>query len=631
MIRRAASRISRPKAPAPRPRPMAGPEVAADPEVAANSEAATEPSPAAEPSPAGELSPFRKPPPPQSPPACPAEPPSQPRLVVDPDVELVKLRYTTRLHVQRHNEARGLYGYLIDEFNELRKVAGQVLCALQDPDYPHEELRVPVDWLMEQRPLIVENNEQLQGKVLELRESVPDVSAALVEMFHALERTCLDLSGQVEVLQRGLVVVYDEFVARTRPVELPFPGSESIIETPAAHSPAVDHEIPPAEPVPRRCRQPSSPTLKSPVETFVVQPPAYEEPPAESPVETPAVAPLAASPPLDPVLDPIALNPDLDPVVLNPVLDSPVLDSPVLDPVLDPAPSDVLSASSVDKPPDEISVGSAFDSAPVLCSGSPGSSVFGPATVQLASVKKPLDEISVDSAPSLPDPQLNLRFHPPDLLDAAPAREPPSPPESRTAGEDSAKGAEKQLHEPGIRQVHEEHAMLAPTSLQQPEPSSVPRCASQYPPVPLSAAQHLSAPVCPPTSLFGPPFCDYVARDDAHHRSRLRSSRRRLRHASCCCLPAPARNRPGGNSRRLPRLRQDSQKPPNKIFHCFGSFLARKLPTQSPASEKYSLAPASAPPVRPLVPRPTHHHRRRERLRQSPAPSYGRLPQSFRC
>jgi hypothetical protein len=67
--------------------------------------------------------------------------------------------------------------------------------------------------------LIVENNEQSQGKIHELRESVPDVSAALVEMFHALERTCLDLSGHVDVLQRGLVVVYDEFVARTRPVE----------------------------------------------------------------------------------------------------------------------------------------------------------------------------------------------------------------------------------------------------------------------------------------------------------------------------------------------------------------------------------------------------------------------------
>jgi hypothetical protein len=241
--------------------------------------------------------------------------------------------------------------------------------------------------------------------------------------------------------------------------------------------------------------------VESPIETFVVRPPACKEPPTES---------------------------------------------PVLDPVLDPAPSDVLSASSVDKPPDEISIGSAFDSAPVLCSGSPGSSVFGPATVQLASVKKPPDGISIDSAPSLPDPQWDLHFRPPDILDAAPAREPPPPLESRSASEDSAKRAEKQLHEPGIRQVGEEHAMLAPTSLQQPEPSSVPRCASQRSPVLLSATQHLSAPTsaCRPTCLFGPPFRQY-------HRPCLRRSRCRLRRAHRLLTRKP----PGRNSRRLPRLR----------------------------------------------------------------------------
>jgi hypothetical protein len=84
-----------------------------------------------------------------------------------------------------------------------------------------------------------------------------------------------------------------------------------------------------ATPVPRRRsrrrhRQPSSPAVESPVETFVVHPPACEEPPAESPVETPAVASLAASPPLDLVLDPVALDPVSDPVSLDSVTLDPV-------------------------------------------------------------------------------------------------------------------------------------------------------------------------------------------------------------------------------------------------------------------------------------------------------------------
>jgi hypothetical protein len=163
------------------------------------------------------------------------------------------------------------------------------------------------------------------------------------------------------------------------------------------------------------------------------------------------------------------------------------------DPVLDPRPP---------VPPD-----------PVLCSGSPGSSVFSPATVQLTSpVDKPSDEISVGSA-----------------FDSAPA----------AALEWSPYKVTDPAQQLDLR-------CRPPESFPQLEPSSVPPCASQRPPVPLSASQHLSAPACPPACLLP---CQPVASSDVYHRPRLRSSRRRLR---------PARKPPGGNSRRLPRLRQDS-------------------------------------------------------------------------
>jgi hypothetical protein len=212
-------------------------------------------------------------------------------------------------------------------------------------------------------------------------------------------------------------------------------------------------------------------------------------------------------------LDPVPLDPASDPVALGPVILNPVLDSAPLGPVLDPV---ALVAALDPVPPDIPSAG------PVPEHHS--SPVFGPATVvQLASpVDKPPDEISVDLA-----------------FDSAPAAAPKWAPDK------------------------------SPTKVI--KPGSVPCCASQRQPVPLSTAQHRSAPVsaCLPACLFGLPPCQPVGHDDAHHRPRLRSSRRLL-----------ARNPPAGNSRRLPCLRQSSQKPPNKNFHCFGRMPTRESPPQ---------------------------------------------------
>jgi hypothetical protein len=521
---------------------------------------------------------------------------SKPPPPADPNAELRK-RVSTQ--VERLQAAVAWNDRLAAEFEEAEEEVGVVRTPLGISDtfidtFALEMLRAIIAEVNEQVSGLVESRTRLQEEVCELGREVASLEglvSGLKERFQRLASSVKFLGNHVDWLQQELADLSVEFETQ-------------MIST---HMTAVE----------------------SPVETFAVQPPACEEPPAESPVETPAVASLAASPPLDAVLDPVVLDPVLDPValdsvmdpvpsdpvldpavVLNPVLDSPALDpvldpqppvppdpvdlrSPasVLDPILDPAPSDVLSASSVDKPPDEISVGSAFDSASVLCSGSPGSPVFGPA-IGLAPVEKPPDEDLHDSrTPSVPLSSCSVVpdrcHHDPSVLDPGLDPVPPDPVD----------------------------LAVAVSLLEAP--------ISEGPPMPVS----ISPPVC----LFGPPFCDYVARDDAHHRPHFRSSRRRLRQARRLL----ARKPPEGNSRR--HLRQRSQTP-NKNFHCFGSLPARKLPPQSPASEKYSLAPASATPVCPPVPRRPPDRRRRERLSldlrspaQSPAPSYGPLPRMFRC
>lgn len=170
--------------------------------------------------------------------------------------------------------------------------------------------------------------------------------------------------------------------------------------------------------------------------------PVDSDAPVESPVKTLPVQSsvgslLDLSEPKSPVLDPVVLDPDLDPVaLLNPVSDpvalGPVLDpdfrppdvhhlgppAPVSDPVLDPSPpvppelvdlaealfSPVLppvgeflppQKDSVDKPPDEISVDSAFDAAPAAAPA---------AALEWAPDKSPskLSNRSPDIASSLP-------------------------------------------------------------------------------------------------------------------------------------------------------------------------------------------------------------------------------------
>jgi hypothetical protein len=112
-------------------------------------------------------------------------PATKPGLATDSDAEL---RNRVDHHVERHNEA------------------GRILDTFQDTASRPEGLRASVDWLMEQHPVIVESNEQLHGKIQELREGLPDVSH-LVEMFQALEKTSMHLGEHVDVLQQGIVTL----------------------------------------------------------------------------------------------------------------------------------------------------------------------------------------------------------------------------------------------------------------------------------------------------------------------------------------------------------------------------------------------------------------------------------------
>jgi hypothetical protein len=200
-------------------------------------------------------------------------------------------------------------------------------------------------------------------------------------------------------------------------------------------------------------------------------------PVGSGPVPEPRCSPVLDSVlnpvPLDPALDPVVLDPDLGPVILNPVLDSgplgPVLDPPDLDPI-PPGPVDLavpVVIPSLSFPQLAIKQ---------LSSDSCLSPVVNTQIPQLPPDRHTLSS----SAPSRPDQQLDLRFRPPDL-NAAPAREPPSPAESRSASEDSAKRAEKQLFAQESSQDYAHPAMrdhVTPAPLPLQEPSSVTVCAS---------------------------------------------------------------------------------------------------------------------------------------------------------
>jgi hypothetical protein len=250
----------------------------------------------------------------------------------DSDTEL---RNRVDHHVERHNKVAKLYSHLADKFNELRNEAGCVLDAFQDTASPPEGLRASVDWLMEQRPVIVKSNEQLHRKIQELREDLPDVSH-LVEKFQALEKTSMYLGEHVDVLQQGIMALCMEFARGFPDIEEPAEVThelhpvESSIETAAevasepaslveqllVESPndslvlAVDPETP--QPISSTTGSPEEPVLKS-LEISFVEPaiessvnspveyptedleidiaPIAEEFPVESPVESPVVSP----------------------------------------------------------------------------------------------------------------------------------------------------------------------------------------------------------------------------------------------------------------------------------------------------------------------------------------------------
>jgi hypothetical protein len=154
-------------------------------------------------------------------------PAAKPSPAADSDAEL---RTGVDHHVERHKEAAMLYSHLADEFDKVRNEVERVLDTFRDAASPPEGLCASVDWLMEQRPVIIESNEQLHRKIQELREGLPDVSH-LVEMFQALEKTSMHLGEHVDVLQQGLVTLCTEFVEM-------FPDIDEIPED------TLDDEIP---------------------------------------------------------------------------------------------------------------------------------------------------------------------------------------------------------------------------------------------------------------------------------------------------------------------------------------------------------------------------------------------------
>jgi hypothetical protein len=438
-----------------------------------------------------------------------------------------------------------------------------------------------------------------------------------------------------EILQPASPAYYpvdcpaESSVPAKSPVETPAKSPVEIAisrEASAREEPAVEPLAPAPAPASALDPVPLDPVDLDP-DLDPLPPDLVDKIPPESPLDSTSVespgAPGNAAPrsPLYPPMDP-DLDPDLDPVALDPCQPDP--------------PDEDLA---IDKPLDERSVGSAFDAAPTaaapavapdrspsdasdrspdIASSLPFSSTVGQPNgtdrcpsaeirTQIPQRKfslfcclPPPSPSSSSPASSPPAPQVDLRLRPPDP-DAPSAQEPPPRPEIRSAGEEYAKRADKQLpereqrpdgdntatvaaaqlQEPRIRHDGEEHVLLAPKSFPEPSGSAVPR-ASQYAPAQLSAAQRQPAHL--PASLFGSP----VFQPGPRFRSRRR---RRLRQA--CRLSAPARKPPGGNSRR--HLRRHTLTP-NKKFLYFGRQPARKSSSQ-PAS-------VSAPPVCPPAHRP---------------------------
>jgi hypothetical protein len=549
------------------------------------------PAPASKPAPAPAPAPIK---PPQPRHVSPVESPPQPRFTA---VEIDEARRCIPIYVKRFQAAAAWNDRLAAEFEEAECAADVVRTALSHDTF-QDDLSASIAEMKEQvLPQIVESRAKLQEEVCKLGSEVEGLESfvsGLKERFQRLASSLKFLGNHIDWLQQEMADLSVEFetrlVAATNvPVESSVPA-KSPVETPAK-SPveivisreASAREEPAVEPLAPALASALDPVELDP-DLDPLPPDLVDEIPPESPLDSTLVespgAPGNGAPrsPLDPPVDP-----DLDPVVLDPA-------------VLDLRPPD---EDPVDKPPDEISVDSAFDAAPAadpavapdkspskvsdrspdIASCLPSLQPFSPATVGQPNGgdQCPSGEITPipqrkfsspfrlpspspsSSASSLPAPQVDLRIRPPDPLDAPSAREPPFPPESRSLGEDSAKRAENllpdgnqrydsdvtaigavlQLQEPRIRHDGEEHVMLAPKSL--PEPSSVPRQSAR---------------------LFGNPVFQPGPRFRSRRRRRLRQARR-LQGSCRHCLPAPARIPPGGNSRR--HLRRHTHTP-SKFF-----------------------------------------------------------------
>jgi hypothetical protein len=498
---------------------------------------------------------------------------TKPSPATDPDAEL---RNRVDHHVERHNKAGQLYSRLAAEFNDLRNKAESVVEALQDAvESSGKELGTRVTWLMEQRLLLVESNERLQEKIQELRyglKSLSDVNH-LVEKFRTLEKTSVLLGEHVDVLQQGVVAVCMEF-KRMFAIE-----SDEASQIEAHEEPATMFES-----CIKSCDDSLDDSLTDcpafgPVNSSTESQPERLQP---DPVETSAaVKPLVASPE-EPVVE-VAVQPAVE-VPEESVVES-CVDSPIGLPVLD-------------------------SESPAVHDGAPSSVSAMPAPLIPMSSCQP-DRLRPEPVPPALEltPELSLSPGLPSHGSDLPAEE------SRCDDTCDDPVTVESPNNPAIEIVPN----LRPTDLRDFRPPDV---------------RYLGSP--DPVSSSRPAFCQFVIpRNYVYCRLRY-CSRRRLRRLRSCRHRLPARNPPGGNSRRLPRRRQQKQKqkqkPPNKTFHCFGRLPARKLPPQSPVSEKYSLAPTSAQSIGPPVHRSpswsTHVTVVCDtcRLRFVPASLYPRIP-----